>query len=140
VPDDGSAGLCDLVAGLMTTWRSLPTPRPEREPQPVAGSLENVAARLGVPSPQVLARVFSGWERLVGANVAAHATPVSLRDGVLVVMVDQPAWATQLRFLTADVRRRLNEAAGDEAVGDVQIRVTPEAGGGRRRRGGKPPV
>ncbi|MGH8918216.1 MAG: DUF721 domain-containing protein [Actinomycetes bacterium] len=117
----------------MTTWRPLPKRRAEREPRPLAGSLERLAASLGAARPQVLTQVFSGWDQLVGANVAAHATPVSLREGVLVVVVDQPAWATQLRFLSADLCRRLNEAAGDDTVRDLQIRVRSEGNAPRRR-------
>ena len=60
----------------------------------------------------VLTEVFARWEEVVGAEVAAHAEPRSLRDGVLVIAVDQPAWATQLRFLGADLLARVRDATG----------------------------
>ena len=90
----------------------------------------------GWPRQACSGRFFTGWADLVGDQVAAHATPVSLRGGVLVVVVDQPAWATQLRFLSADVRRRLAEVAGDDAVREVQIRVRDDRSGRRRQGAG----
>jgi predicted nucleic acid-binding Zn ribbon protein len=67
--------------------------------------------------------VFSRWEEAVGAGVAAHARPVSLNDGVLVVAVDQPGWATQLRYLSADLLLRLADVAGEGVVRRIEIRV-----------------
>ncbi len=120
----------------MSTWRPSSVPRSEREARRLDGPLEKLAADLGVAPPSVLGPVFTGWADLVGDQVAAHATPVSLRGGVLVVVVDQPAWATQLRFLSADVRRRLAEVAGDDAVREVQIRVRDDRSGRRRQGAG----
>ena len=96
-------------------WRSTP--------RPVADSLEGLARRLGAPTAGALGAVFRQWEEAVGAAVAAHARPVSLADGVLVVAVDQPGWATQLRYLTNDLLTRLADVAGEGVVGRIDIRV-----------------
>ncbi|MDT7598379.1 MAG: hypothetical protein QOK26_456, partial [Pseudonocardiales bacterium] len=45
----------------------------------------------------VSASVFGRWAELVGADVAEHATPISLKDGELTVAASSTAWATQLR-------------------------------------------
>jgi predicted nucleic acid-binding Zn ribbon protein len=96
-------------------WRSTP--------RPVKDSLEHLARRLGAPTATSLGAVFSRWEEAVGPTVAAHARPVSLSDGVLVVAVDQPGWATQLRYLADDLLARLGEVAGEGVVGRIDIRV-----------------
>jgi predicted nucleic acid-binding Zn ribbon protein len=70
--------------------------------------------------------VFNRWETLVGPDIAAHARPESLRDGHLVLVVDHPAWATQLRFMTADLLARLAEVAGASEVSDIRIKVAGE--------------
>jgi predicted nucleic acid-binding Zn ribbon protein len=104
----------------------------------VAESLNAVAAGLGAPSSDVLSSVFGHWEALVGPEIAAHAVPTSLRDGVLVLVVDQAGWAAQLRYLTADLQRRICASTGCDAVTDVRIRVAGEdrsPGRGRRPPG-----
>jgi predicted nucleic acid-binding Zn ribbon protein len=49
-----------------------------------------------------------------------------LDAGVLIVEVDDPAWATQLKFLESDLLKRLN-SANQAPVERLEIRV-------RRRR------
>lgn len=103
------------------TWRPLPGERPG--PRRVRDSLDRVTSSLGVPSSATLATVFARWDELVGASVAANARPRSLRDGVLVVTVEQPGWATQLRYLEADLLTRLAGAVGPGQVERIDVRI-----------------
>ncbi len=96
-------------------WRS--TPRPVRD------GLEPLARRLGAPTATALGAVFSRWDEAVGTSVAAHTKPISLQDGILVVAVDSPGWATQLRYLATDLMARLETVAGPGVVGRIDIRV-----------------
>ena len=66
--------------------------------------------------------VFGRWEEAVGAAVAAHVQPVKLDGEVLVVEVDDPAWATQIRFLESTLRERLRDVAG-AVVERLEVRV-----------------
>jgi len=89
----------------------------------VGESLDSLASRLGAPAPKALSAVFAKWGEIVGSSVAAHTWPVSLVDGVLVVGVDQPAWASQLRFLGADLCRQLAAVTGDDCVQQIEVQV-----------------
>jgi len=106
----------------------------EREPQPVSASLSEVAARLGMPDSGVLSAVFSRWEALVGPDIAFHAVPRSLRNGTLVVEVDHSAWATQLRWLSADLLARIQAETGAEAVTALRVTVRGSTGGRGHRQ------
>ena len=66
--------------------------------------------------------LFSRWTDAVGEVVAAHARPVKLDGDRLLVEVDEPGWATQLRFLEAEVIGRLRSVAGLE-VSRFDVRV-----------------
>lgn len=106
------------------TWR----PEPQRggeEPRPVGGALDRIVRRFGGASVSSLEHVFAHWDDVVGLAVAAHARPLSLRDGVLAVAVDNPAWATQLRLLGNELLARLNDAAGPGVVTSLDLRVRP---------------
>lgn len=123
----------------MTTWRPLGVARRDRDPRTLSESLDRVTRRLGGPPAQVLTAVFAHWAELVGDDIAAHATPRSLRNGVLSVTVDHPAWATQLRYLSAQVvdELRTRTGAGDD-IRELRIHVGPptdeEPREGQRRR------
>ncbi len=100
-----------------------PLPGPGPGPRPVSESLDRLTASLGAPPATVLAELFASWPSLVGEAVAAHARPRSLHHGALVVVVDDPAWATQLRWLEADLVNRLAEVAGEGEVTRLHIRI-----------------
>lgn len=74
------------------------------------------------------ARVHEVWEEIAGADLAQHVRPVRLHGGVLVVRADSPAWATEVRFLAAELIRRSNEVLGEGEVRSVTVvagRPTP---------------
>lgn len=66
--------------------------------------------------------VFGRWDDAVGPAVASHVQPVKLDGTTLVVEVDDPAWATQVKFLEMTVRTRLKEVAG-VTVDRLEVRV-----------------
>jgi predicted nucleic acid-binding Zn ribbon protein len=106
------------------TWRP-DRPAGADDPRPVGSNLDRIVRRFGGASVNSLDQVFSHWDEVVGPAVAAHARPLSLRDGVLAVAVDSPAWATQLRLLGNELLGRLSEAAGTGVVTALDVRVRP---------------
>lgn len=96
-----------------------------RPPVPLAEGLDRALGGLGLPGAVAVRAVFGRWEEMVGAQVADHSQPVSLRGGRLVVVVDEPGWATQLRYLQADLVRRIAEVVGEGVVARIDVRVRP---------------
>ena len=77
--------------------------------------------------------MFGRWPGLVGEQIAAHATPTSLRDGVLTVSAETTAWATQLRMVQAQLLAKIASAVGDGVVTSLKI-VGPMAPSWRKGR------
>jgi predicted nucleic acid-binding Zn ribbon protein len=109
-------------------WLPLPDDRDD-EPATVGTALDRVVSRLGGTSADTVTRLHDGWESFVGARLAAHTRPVSLRDGVLVVGVDDPAWSTEVRFLSPTMIERIRVGLGGVAVTSVEVRVRPRSEG-----------
>lgn len=105
------------------TWRPLPEDEANRDPARLGASLDRVAKRFGAPSARAFSGLFTQWDEMVGPGIAAHAQPVSLRRGVLVVDVDSNAWATQLRYMTSELVAKCCEELGDNAVKKIEVRV-----------------
>jgi hypothetical protein len=75
-------------------------------------------------------RAWQVWDEAVGPQVAARARPVRIREGVLEVRVDSPAWMQQLQLLKPKILARLNERLGGEVIRDLfwrRGRTEPEA-------------
>ena len=96
------------------------------DPVPLRDTLDELvrSMRGGASSARSMGSLFSRWTDAVGQVVADHARPVKLDGERLLVEVDEPGWATQLRFLEADVLERLRSVAGLQ-VSRFDIRVKP---------------
>lgn len=93
------------------------------EPRPLSDGLDRVLRSLRGGDARGTGTLFGRWEELVGADIAAHARPVKLADSRLLVEVDDPTWATQLRFLESDLVARLSTVGGLAVTGvDVRVR------------------
>jgi predicted nucleic acid-binding Zn ribbon protein len=92
----------------------------------LSDELDALLRRLGSESTTVVAGVFGNWAQLVGDTVALHATPVKLESGRLLVEVDEPAWATQMRFLESEIISKLSTSTGSTINGiDVRVKRIP---------------
>lgn len=94
-------------------------------PRPLAAGLDHVLAGLGAPTVDALTTLLGSWAELVGAELAAHAEPVSVAQGRLVVAVDDPAWAERLSWSEGQVVARAEALVGPGVVERVTPRVRP---------------
>lgn len=98
--------------------------RPRRpDPQPLGRALEELVTRRRWGGRLDGARIFDCWDEVAGEEVAAHATPIRLHGGVLVVGAHDPGWATQLKYFTAEIQARANSLMGPDTVRRIQIVV-----------------
>jgi predicted nucleic acid-binding Zn ribbon protein len=95
----------------------------------ISSSLDGVVRSLRGPSRRAVSGVFGRWPEAVGEQIAQHVSPVKLDGGVLIVQVDDSAWATQVKFLTTTIIARLAEVAGVQ-VDRIEVRVDPRAARG----------
>jgi predicted nucleic acid-binding Zn ribbon protein len=107
------------------TWKKWsPVDDSVDEPRPVGESLAAVARQLGLSTPGQLAAVFGDWEGVVGPVLAAHSRPDRIYNGELIVVVEEPAWATELRFLGPDIVTKINAVTGAQVVTSVVVWVS----------------
>ena len=92
-----------------------------RAPRPLSMALEAVAAELEPPTK--LAPVQAAWAAVVGPVVAAHATPVGERGGVLEVVCDESVWAAELELMGPDLVARLQVAVGTHEITSLRCRT-----------------
>ena len=92
------------------------------DPVPITASLDSIMRSLRGTDRIQIGGVFGRWSDAVGENVAAHVRPVRLDQGVLTVEADDPAWATQVKFLAGTITTRLAEVANVE-IERIDVRV-----------------
>jgi predicted nucleic acid-binding Zn ribbon protein len=83
-------------------------------PRPLSNALEG--ALPDIAPATLLAQVQAAWKEVAGARLAAAATPVSERDGVVTVGCDSGVWAQELDLLGPDLLAGLENALGGRSV------------------------
>jgi predicted nucleic acid-binding Zn ribbon protein len=93
----------------------------DRDPQQLGRLASRIAAERGWVGNLSGGAVFGRWAELVGADVAEHAQPVSLRESELTVQATSTAWATQLRLLQHELLRKIAAGVGRGVVKRLRI-------------------
>jgi predicted nucleic acid-binding Zn ribbon protein len=86
--------------------------------------LDRVVRGLGSPGADAIESVFAHWDELAG-SLASHARPLTLRGDALVVAVDDPASATEVRYRQHEVLDQLDARIGAGRVTRIEVRIRP---------------
>lgn len=107
------------VAGQRRRWSG---PGPDaRDPQPLGRLTTDLAKKRGWSIRVAEGTVLGHWPTVVGHQIADHATPSGLTDGVLSVTAESTAWATQLRMIQAQLLAKIAAAVGNGVVTSLKI-------------------
>lgn len=102
--------------------RSWSGPGPDRrDPQSLGAATRDLAQSRGWSAQVAEGTVLGQWRSVVGEDIASHATPTRLSDGVLSVAAESTAWATQLRLVQAQLLAKIAAAVGDGVVKTLKI-------------------
>lgn len=104
----------DLALDLFKTFktgviRKINKPAPTQrtgqpgDPELIGGVLSNLISEREWDSGLAEGNLFITWAHVVGADIAAHTTPISISDGLLTIQASSTAWATQLALVTTEL-------------------------------------
>jgi len=88
-----------LRARVLHEWRPLLRGCDARTQKPASSAnqlVPLVMKQLGLEERLQQSQVFYLWPSIVGSDIARHAQPVSLRNGLLVVGCDHPMWLQEI--------------------------------------------
>jgi predicted nucleic acid-binding Zn ribbon protein len=92
-----------------------------RDPSLLGDQMNRLLLDRGWNVDVAIGSVMGRWPAIVGVEVAAHCTPVTFSDGVLIVRADSTAWATQLRLMSSSILGRLETEVGKDAVTELRV-------------------
>ncbi len=107
------------VAGQRRSWSG---PGPDvRDPQPLGRLARDLAKKRGWSGQVAEGTVLGNWSAVVGQQIADHAVPTALNEGVLNVTAESTAWATQLRMIQSQLLAKIAAAVGNGVVTSLKI-------------------
>lgn len=69
------------------------------------------------------AAIWKIWDDVAGPAISKNARPYWIKDGKLRIIVKDPIWLQELEFMGSDIKNKLNEKLGREAVKDISFRL-----------------
>ena len=113
-----------------------------REPGVIGDQIDRLLVERGWQIDVAVGSVMGQWATIVGADVAAHAAPVTFAAGMLTVRAESTAWATQLRLLGSTLLGKMEQTVGPDVVQELRV-IGPNmpswSRGLRKAHGGRGP-
>ena len=95
-----------------------------KDAAPLSSILDAFLESLRIPHVAFLVALRKRWPEIAGPLVSRNATPLSLRNGVLTVVVRNHAWAQELRMSKTTMIGRIRETVGERIpVSDIRFTV-----------------
>jgi predicted nucleic acid-binding Zn ribbon protein len=94
-----------------------------KKPQPIRSVLENTLKSLEIDVPLKSYSILGAWNEIVGATVAAHSQPRSIRNRILFIDVTHSTWMQQLQFLKPTLLEKLNNFLGEPLIQDIRFKL-----------------
>jgi len=94
-----------------------------KKPQPIRSVLENTLKGLEINVPLKSYSILGAWNEIVGATVAAHSQPRSIRNRILFIDVSHSTWMQQLQFLKPTLLEKVNHFLGEPLIQDIRFKL-----------------
>ena len=112
----------DLALDLFKTFKTGVTRKPNKpaptktvgqvgDPELIGELLSNMIEEREWNSGLAEGNLFITWATIVGAEIAQHATPISILDSTLTIQTSSTAWATQLQLISNDLLATIQKDA-----------------------------
>ena len=96
------------------------------DPQPLSTVFNEIITNRDWRQGIAEGNLFSDWEKVVGEDIAQHSNPITLLDGKLTIQTSSTAWATQLRLISNDLLKTLQQSAPGALVEELVV-IGPHA-------------
>lgn len=95
----------------------------DRDPEQLRVAMVNLASSMGWSEKLAEAELFGSWSQIVGKDVAEHAYPLRVVDGVLEIQADSSAWATQLRLMRKILLNSIVDKFPESGISQIMVRA-----------------
>ncbi|ADG96497.1 protein of unknown function DUF721 [Segniliparus rotundus DSM 44985] len=92
-----------------------------RDPKPFSELCDQLQKKDTWSAKLAEGKIFSLWPMIVGDQIASHAKPLHLTDGLLHVQAESTAWATQLRLMQNQLLEKFSHHMGTRVVRALKI-------------------
>lgn len=92
------------------------------DPELLGETVARLLVERGWDVPAAVAGVTERWGEIAGSELADHCRPEKFDSGVLHLVAESTAWATQVRLLVPQLHGRIDEVIGHGIVTRIEVR------------------
>lgn len=63
------------------------------------------------------------WEEAAGKRASMYSKPASLRNGLMIVLVNNSAWLYEMTFRKNEIIKNLKSKLGDDKLDDIRFKI-----------------
>lgn len=71
-----------------------------------------------------VSNIHEVWEDIAGKDVSQHVRLKHIKDGVLYVVADHPAWLTQMKYMESHIVFEVNKILGESSIEKVSLSIS----------------
>jgi predicted nucleic acid-binding Zn ribbon protein len=96
--------------------------RKQGKPVVVGDALRKLTGSLGITTRLSEYDVLTGWDRIVGEQIARVSTAERIEHGILYVGVRSAAWRNELTMRRQEILERIHRTTGRKVVREIRFR------------------
>lgn len=85
--------------------------------------LDQTLKKMGLTKRYHAELAIDRWPQIVGEDIATHACPVRMEDGVLFISVSSSVWSHHLFMLKESIIYKINQFIGERIVKDIRFQA-----------------
>jgi predicted nucleic acid-binding Zn ribbon protein len=91
------------------------------DPQLLSDVLTNLVEERDWKTGVAEGTLFTQWSTIVGADIAQHASPVSINENVITIQTTSTAWATQLTIVQNEILKTIQNNPFGATIESISI-------------------
>ena len=91
------------------------------DPQLLSDVLTNLVEERDWKTGVAEGTLFTQWSTIVGADIAQHASPVSINENVITIQTTSTAWATQLTIAQNEILKTIQNNPFGATIESISI-------------------
>lgn len=75
--------------------------------------------------PSLALKLYQNWPDIIGRPAGIYTHPLEIKEGILVVGVQDHAWLNELRYCRDDLQTKISNFIGRDSIREVRFKLSP---------------
>lgn len=93
------------------------------KPESIGSLLQGIVENISQVKKNDINTIAEEWKNIAGKEMFRHTKPVSLKQGNLLVIVDESAWFYQVSFMKNDLLTALKKKLEPNKIKNIYFRI-----------------